>query len=166
MKPVHKIALIGIVSTVFYAIFDGSKAVKIAAIRFPVDSSGKPNFGPTFGAARGTRTHKGVDIFAKEGTPVFATVDGIVSYSSNKLGGMTANLTGKDGTWYYYAHLSGYEGEARTVLAGETIGYVGNTGNAINTPPHLHFEIHPHNGPAVDPFVALKEVAPAGSVTA
>lgn len=137
---------------------------------FPVASSGKPNFGDTFNAPRntptGTRKHEGIDIFAAEGTPALAAVDGNVRYSTNTLGGNVAHLTGTDGTWYYYAHLSAYEpaeGTARAVRAGDVIGYVGHTGNAANTPPHLHFETHPNNGVAVDPFEALKLVAPDGS---
>lgn len=131
---------------------------------FPV--GGHPNFGPTFGAPRpGNRGHQGVDIFAPEGTPVYAVTAGYVRHASNNLGGTVANLTGLDGTWYYYAHLSGYEGEERQVQSGEVIGYVGHTGNAAQTPPHLHFEIHPDGGAAIDPFPALREAAPDGSVT-
>lgn len=137
---------------------------------FPVASSGKPNFGDTFNAPRvtpsGTRKHEGIDIFATEGTPVFAVVDGNVRFATNKLGGNVAHLTSADGTWYYYAHLSAYEpaeGGQRAVRAGDVIGYVGHTGNAVNTPSHLHFEAHPGNGVAVNPFEALKLVAPDGS---
>ena len=133
---------------------------------FPVDASGRPNFGPTFAAPRpGGRTHNGVDIFATEGTPVRAVVPGSLNFSTNTLGGNVANLTGRDGTWFYYAHLQGYEGTARTVAEGDVIGYVGRTGNASTTPAHLHFEAHPMNGAAVDPFAALVAVAPSGSVT-
>ena len=129
------------------------EAVIDTPLVFPVD--GASNFGPTFGAPRDGHTHQGVDIFATEGTPVRAVVSGAVVYSENTLGGQTATLIGADNTSYYYAHLSAYEGAARSVRAGEVIGYVGHTGNASQTPAHLHFEIHPHRGDAIDPYDAL-----------
>lgn len=125
---------------------------------FPVESSGKPNYGDTFNARRAAGPHGGIDIFAPEGTPVLAVDDGTVQHATNKLGGTVARLLTSDGTVYYYAHLSGYVGEPRAVRAGEPIGYVGRTGNAKTTPPHLHFGEYPPGqgvGP-VNPYDELR----------
>lgn len=99
-----------------------------------------------FGASRGggSRPHDGVDIMASEGTPLVAVDGGTVYFGSDPLGGNVANLYADDGYHYYYAHLSSFAGGGpRRVEAGETIGYVGRTGNAKNTPAHVHFEAHP-----------------------
>jgi murein DD-endopeptidase MepM/ murein hydrolase activator NlpD len=121
---------------------------------FPV--AGPATFSRDFDPAgeRGRR-HSGIDLMADAGTPVVAAEDGEVRLGTNVLGGNIANLYADDGTRFYYAHLSGFEGIARRVAAGEVIGYVGNTGNAAGGPPHLHFEVHPGNGPAVDPYPFL-----------
>jgi murein DD-endopeptidase MepM/ murein hydrolase activator NlpD len=99
----------------------------------------------TFGAARsGGRSHVGVDIFAAYGTPVVAPASGTVEHRENNLGGMSYHLVAEDGTYYYGTHLSGYENvDVGHVEAGTVIGYVGTSGNAQGTPPHLHWEIHP-----------------------
>lgn len=125
---------------------------------FPVASSGKPNYSDTFEAPRATGPHGGIDIFAAEGTPVFAVDDGEWKQASNRLGGTVGKLLVADGTEYYYAHLSGYEGPSRNVKAGELVAYVGHTGNAATTPPHLHFGIYPpgHGVPPIDPYDALR----------
>lgn len=125
---------------------------------FPVAYSGNPTFRNDWGDPRSDgRTHKGTDIFAAKGTPVLAVEDGYVSYlTGRKLGGNVAILeTAKDR--YSYSHLDGFEGEARNVKAGDVIGYVGNTGNAYDTPPHLHFQYHPGKGEAVNPYPLLRE---------
>ena len=116
-----------------------------------------PNaFGDTWGAPRsGGRTHKGVDMMSPFGTPVIAVVAGSVTMRTNTLGGNTIWLAGSDGNAYYYAHLSSWEGSARSVSAGEVIGYVGHTGDT--TANHLHFEIHPGGGAAVNPYPTVRQ---------
>jgi peptidoglycan LD-endopeptidase LytH len=132
---------------------------------FPVAASGKPNFGDTFGAPRGNLTHEGIDVFAREGTPVLAVDDGALTFGEGKIGGHFAHLLASDGTRYYFAHLQRYEGAPRTVRAGDVIAYVGHTGNAANTPPHLHLEVRPAGSGPINPFSELVALAPAGAVT-
>jgi hypothetical protein len=130
---------------------------------FPVDPSGSPHYGDDFGYVKpgGTHPHQGIDIFGAKGTPVHAVDDGQLRFDEDPLGGHVFYLTGGDGVVYYGAHLSAYEGPSpRTVTAGDVVGYVGDTGNARGTSPHLHFEKHPGGGPAVDPFPELKQIAP------
>ncbi len=90
-------------------------------------------------------------MLASTGTPLQAVVAGSIAHRSNRLGGQTISLHGDDGNRYYYAHLSRFEGGARRVAQGEIIGYVGDTGNATGI-PHLHFEVHPGGGAAVNPY--------------
>jgi murein DD-endopeptidase MepM/ murein hydrolase activator NlpD len=115
----------------------------------------------TFGAARpGGRRHMGNDIMAPYGARELAFTDGVISDEhSNALGGITLYLRGNDGNEYYYAHLSRYAVPQGTrVKAGQLISYVGNTGDARYTAPHLHFEYHPGGGAAADPYPLLKRV--------
>jgi murein DD-endopeptidase MepM/ murein hydrolase activator NlpD len=110
-----------------------------------------------FGQPRpGGRTHQGNDMFAPTGTPELAVVSGNVTYGDGGLGGMGAYIAGDDGNRYVYFHLSAYVGPPRHVTVGEVIGKVGATGDA--TGPHLHFEIHPGGGPAVDPYPTLQRI--------
>jgi hypothetical protein len=126
---------------------------------FPV--YGPHNYTDTFGAFRAdTGFHEGNDIFAAAGTPLVAVCDG----SLNRVG--TLPISGnrlwvkcKTGDSFFYAHLSAYASDARDglrVKAGQVIGFVGSTGDAEQTPPHCHFEVHPGDGKAVDPYRFLR----------
>lgn len=112
----------------------------------------------------GGRLHQGTDIMADRGVPVVAVEAGEVRYGTDPLGGNIATLTTTDRTRYYYAHLDHFEGGPRMVAAGDVIGYVGNTGNAATTPPHLHFEVHPNGGDAINPYPLLREAQAAAIV--
>ncbi|MGI9645301.1 MAG: peptidoglycan DD-metalloendopeptidase family protein [Ilumatobacteraceae bacterium] len=114
-------------------------------------------YGDTWGAPRsGGRRHEGVDMLAPNGTPIYAVVNGTIRYWQNRLGGNAVSLYGDNGTRYYYGHLSRFEGEGgRRVRQGEVIGYNGDTGNATGV-PHLHFEIHPNGGLAVNPTPSVR----------
>ena len=168
--------------TVSATVLDGAdsqllaKQIQLAAVRagsnvvgggfvFPV--GGPHSFSDTFGAPRmfGTsyaHLHQGTDIFATSGTPLVAVERGVVfSMGSDVLGGTKLWLQGASNTKYYYAHLSAFaEGmeSGKVVSAGDVVGFVGNTGNAATTPAHLHFEVHPNGGPAVNPYPLLKIV--------
>jgi murein DD-endopeptidase MepM/ murein hydrolase activator NlpD len=117
---------------------------------------GPSAYGDTWGAPRsGGRRHQGVDMIAPTGTPLQAVVSGFIAHNSQALGGVTMSLVGDNGNRYYYGHLSAYEGEAGRVEQGQVIGYIGDTGNAIGI-PHLHFEIHPNFGVAVNPTPSVR----------
>ncbi|MCG8469301.1 MAG: M23 family metallopeptidase [Gemmatimonadetes bacterium] len=131
--------------------------LRAATLAFPVQGRGRPDIGSRFGAPRdgGRRSHHGVDIFAARGTPVVAVADGRVSrVEETRLGGRVVWL--RDETRrhsYYYAHLDRQLVErGQRVRAGDTLGLVGNTGNARTTPPHLHFGIYARREGPVDPF--------------
>ncbi len=108
-------------------------------------------FVDSFGAPRPQGwAHQGVDMMASSGTPIVAPVSGTVTHRGNSVGGLAFHLDGSDGRYYYGAHLSAY-GQSGSVSAGTVIGYVGNTGDAAATAPHLHLEIH-IGGVAVNPY--------------
>ena len=136
-------------------------------LAFPVAASGKPNIESFFGSERdaGARKHEGIDIFAKKGTPALAAANGIAQPGENKLGGKVVFLRPDDADYtLYYAHLdSQLVHSGQHVNIGDTVGLVGNTGNARTTPSHLHFGIYTNSG-AINPleFVdrAVKKAEP------
>jgi peptidoglycan LD-endopeptidase LytH len=105
----------------------------------------------------GGRLHQGNDILAPRGTPVVASVGGNVLPHRSSLGGLSYYLHGDDGNVYFGTHLQTVMGTSGHVAAGTVIGSVGNTGNAAGGPTHLHFEIHPGGGGAVNPYPTLSK---------
>lgn len=132
---------------------------------FPISSSVKSNIGSLWGVDRdgGARKHEGIDIFAAKKSPVVAVADGVInSVSENELGGKVVFLRPSNMSYnVYYAHLdSQLVEEGQRVVKGQTIGLVGNTGNASTTAPHLHFGIYTMGG-AIDPLLFVKTVTNA-----
>jgi murein DD-endopeptidase MepM/ murein hydrolase activator NlpD len=138
-------------------------AIVADGFAFPI--AGPHAFADTFGAPRMTGTpyehkHQGTDVFAPYGASLRAMERGVVvRMGADLLGGTKLWLVGATGTRYYYAHLSGYApgiADGMVVEAGAELGYVGKTGNARTTPPHLHIELHPGGGAAINPYPLLK----------
>lgn len=124
---------------------------------FPVSGAKNTNIQSYWGASRdaGRRSHEGIDIFAPRGTPVIAVTNGYVTRSGERgLGGKQVWLRDqKRNQSLYYAHLDSIAIEGRRrINIGDTIGFVGNTGNARTTPPHLHFGIYKSYMGAIDPL--------------
>lgn len=101
----------------------------------------------------GTRFHEGNDLFTTHGSPVRAPVGGTVEFVTGSIGGLQFRLYGDDGVKYIGSHMSAF-GKDGKVRAGEIIGYVGNTGNATSTSPHLHFGMYLGNN-VVNPYPTL-----------
>lgn len=118
-------------------------------------------FADSWGDPRGSgRRHQGVDLFADPGSHVYAVADGRLTRRAWDQPGRRAGnawwLTADDGSYYFYGHLADFAPDLSVgsrVQAGEIIGFMGNTGNSAF--PHLHFEIHPHGGGAVNPYPVL-----------
>jgi murein DD-endopeptidase MepM/ murein hydrolase activator NlpD len=119
---------------------------------FPVQ--GRCSFTNTWQESRGSRRHEGVDIVAPRGNLIYAVVDGTITkvYNNASLTGNGVRLTTSDGTYFFYAHLDTIAPNiavGTAVRAGQILGTNGSTGNT--TTPHLHFEVHPRGGAAIDP---------------
>jgi murein DD-endopeptidase MepM/ murein hydrolase activator NlpD len=151
---------------VFYArvakLYTQSPDTKIA---MPLEDVSRKEVADTWGAPRGVgRQHEGQDIFAAKGTPILSATNGFIyKIGENNLGGQTVSVIGSGGRVYYYAHLDSY---AKGIAVGDRVskrtvlGYVGTTGNAQGTPPHLHFGIYTWTG-AINPLPLLTDrVAP------
>ncbi len=112
----------------------------------------------TWGGARSEgRRHEGIDIFAPRNTPIKATTQGVVSkVGDDRLGGKVVVIVGPGGAGHYYAHLEDYADISpnQWIEAGDTVGYVGDSGNAKGTPPHVHYGVY-INGSAVNPYPLL-----------
>ncbi|QDK77834.1 M23 family metallopeptidase [Spirosoma sp. KCTC 42546] len=131
------------------------------ALAFPVKGRDSRQISSYFGAVRdgGRRRHEGVDIFAPKGTPALASVAGIITgVGTNTLGGNVAFLTDNErNIRLYYAHLDRWNvSNGQRVSAGDTVGFVGNTGNARTTGPHLHFGIYGMTDGATDPLPFIR----------
>ncbi len=110
----------------------------------------------------GGRKHIGVDIIGPTGLALYAVTDGTITKmygAETKLSGNALRLTAADATYFFYAHLDSFApgiAVGSAVRAGQIIGYMGATGNAGNS--HLHFEVHPGGGEAVNPYPIIKAV--------
>jgi murein DD-endopeptidase MepM/ murein hydrolase activator NlpD len=151
-------------------------------LTFPV--AGESRFTDDYDDRRGGgRAHRGTDVFAPAGTPVHAARGGRVTWAPGRhpSAGYALQITGDDGRVYAYYHL-GPDGGPRerayapgitagvTVSRGQHIGYVGDSGNAVGTPPHLHFEIHderitdPYGTDRMNPYASLMAALARGDV--
>lgn len=147
--------------------WDVSRAPPPTALPVPVQGVRARQVGDTFGAPRGTdRTHQGVDIFAKRGTPITSATRGVVaSVRDGGLGGRQVWVIGPGRERHYYAHLDDWASglaAGQVVLPGDVLGFVGTTGNATGTPPHLHYGIYGADG-AYDPLPLFRAQADAAS---
>jgi len=133
-------------------------------LAMPLEDVRKQSIADTWQAARGVgRKHEGQDIFAPKGTPILSATSGyIYNIGENNLGGQTVSVISRGGRIYYYAHLDSY---ARGIQIGDRVttrtvlGYVGTTGNAQGTPPHLHFGVYTSSG-AINPLPMLTDRLP------
>jgi murein DD-endopeptidase MepM/ murein hydrolase activator NlpD/SH3-like domain-containing protein len=141
------------------------------SLSFPVKTSGRKRIESLFGVGRdaNTRRHEGIDIFGPKLTPVVASADGVVTrVGENNLGGLVVMMRPNDKNYtLYYAHLDKQLAvEGQQVKTGDTLGLMGNTGNARTTPPHLHFGIYTGGG-AIDPLPFVNtDVATPKAITA
>ncbi len=132
-----------------------------STLAMPLQDVAKKQIANTWHAPRGMdRVHEGQDIFAPKGTPIYSATEGYVyNVGENRLGGQTVSIIGAGGRVYYYAHLDSY---APNLAAGDyvttqtVLGYVGTTGNAQGTPPHLHFGVYTSSG-AINPLPLLTD---------
>lgn len=132
---------------------------------FPMAPTPRCDILDNFGDPRsGGRSHQGTDILATLDQAIYAVVDGTITLriavgeKNSELSGNLLQLTAPDATYFVYAHLSRFaEGIVRgsVVKRGDIIGYVGDTGNPGRGNYHLHFEVHPGGGAAVNPISRL-----------
>ena len=119
------------------------------------DTWGDPRHGPAPGELR---RHEGQDVFCHYGAPVLASESGTIEFGKESLGGRVARLRRDDGSYWYYAHLAGWNTKAFStgdaVEPGDIIGFCGNSGNAVGGASHVHFGLYV-NGQAHDPMSFL-----------
>ncbi len=159
------------------ALLAGSASAATSAvprILFPV--VGTVVFHDDFGEPRGALKHQGNDLVGDKRALVVAVEAGKVSYwTTSASAGCMLYLYGASGTMYEYIHLNNdltaandnrgrcVQGVSYAVAdgahvdAGQVIGYLGDSGDANGIHPHLHFEVHPNGGKAVDPFAYIKK---------
>jgi murein DD-endopeptidase MepM/ murein hydrolase activator NlpD len=168
--PVEQTGVVRSASTVREP--DDMKYLRSRRLIIPVVGVEPEDLRDDFYAKRGGgRRHNAIDILAPYGTPVVAADDGyVLRLSRNKAGGIVLYATDpEERVAYYYAHLAGYyEGlsPGKALQKGDTIGYVGTSGNAPENTPHLHFQIMRMrrggkywNGEPLNPYPLLKEAA-------
>ena len=141
--------------------FSEQEAYILGMGRFPVaglatwsDDFHDPRYNPT------PHYHQGNDIWADYGTPVRAPAAGVAELTGEIVGGISVYVTTDDGTYYYMTHLSGFAPDLHTgatVAQGQVVGFTGTSGNAAGGPAHVHFEIHPGGGAAVNPKPILDQ---------
>jgi murein DD-endopeptidase MepM/ murein hydrolase activator NlpD len=145
-----------------------------ARIKMPVHDVTRREVADTWGAPRsGGRTHEGQDIFAPKGTKILSATNGyIYKIGENNLGGQTVSVISSGGRIYYYAHLDEYAPGLNVgdpVTTRTVLGFVGTTGNAQGTPPHLHFGVYTFGfGTAINPLPLITDRAaptPAPTMT-
>jgi len=158
---------------------NASQAKSVPRLVFPV--IGAVTYSDDFGAPRAGGAHQGNDILADRKAPAVAVEPGKVKFwTTSANAGCMLYLYGDSGTTYLYIHLNndltsrndnrgscvagtsyapGLKDGAR-VAAGQLIGYVGDSGDANGIHPHLHFEVHPNDGSAVDPYAYLRKAQP------
>ncbi len=148
--------------------FEAGSQIYVDGVVFPIQWPYEIPLIDSWGFPRMTGTadahwHEGIDLFAPAGTPLLATERGIVTkVASGGLGGLRVWLRGESGTDWYYAHMSAFAPdlfEGQVVEAGDLLGRVGTSGNAVGTPPHLHMQVHPNGGDPVNPYPLLKVVS-------
>ncbi len=145
-------------------------AAQVSISVFPV--IGACAYSDTYGDARsGGRSHEGVDIIARDGLPLVAVANGMISKivvdRPGSLAGNYLRLSQADGTYFTYIHLSRFANGlfvGQRVVAGQIIGFVGQTGAASG--PHLHFEVHPFGGPPINPTAVINGAGGCGGKTA
>ena len=135
----------------------------VPALRFPVSGRDNSAVWSRFGASRdgGSREHHGIDIFADRGTPVIAVSEARVRrVDETPVGGKVVWLRDDERNLsIYYAHLDSQTVvDDQRVLPGDTVGFVGNTGNARTTPPHLHFGLYQRRRGPIDPYPFVRLV--------
>ncbi len=133
-------------------------------VAVPVDGVLARNLRDSWGNPRGGgRRHEGIDIFAPRGTRVVASTEGVVwRIGTDPLGGRVVWIFAAGRQMHYYAHLDRYATirEGERVAVGDTLGYVGTSGNASGGAPHLHYGIYVSGRGAIDPYLLLTSPAP------
>ena len=155
-------------ATVEYEAFLAGSQIFIHGAVFPIAPGYDTNLIDSWGFPRMVGTedehgHEGIDIFAPRGTPLVAAERGVIDrLGVGRLGGLKFWIRGESGSDWYYAHLDSFAPgltNGQVVEVGELLGYVGDTGNAVGTPPHLHLQLHPGGGDPVNPYPLLQVIS-------